>query len=105
VHREAIKVLAAKGLVESRPKTGTRVRPRSAWNLLDPDVLAWRLETSPDRRFFQDVLEIRRIIEPEAARLAAIRATDGERNALQAAFAEMAAAVPAAAAYIEPDLR
>src|SRR5262245_53262579 len=60
VLREAIKVLAAKGLVESRPKTGTRVRPRWAWNLLDPDVLAWRLETSPDRQFFQDISEIRR---------------------------------------------
>src|SRR6266480_6010336 len=42
VLREAIKVLAAKGLVEARPKTGTRVRPRDAWNLLDPDVLAWQ---------------------------------------------------------------
>jgi DNA-binding FadR family transcriptional regulator len=40
--RESIQVLAAKGLVESRPKAGTRVLPRSRWNLLDPDVLAWR---------------------------------------------------------------
>ena len=44
VMREAIKVLAAKGLVVSRPRTGTRVRPRESWNLLDPDVLAWRQE-------------------------------------------------------------
>src|SRR5262249_47442185 len=43
VVREAIKVLAAKGLVVSRPKTGTQVRDRSFWNLMDPDVLAWRL--------------------------------------------------------------
>src|ERR671936_3107405 len=47
VLREAIKVLAAKGLVESRPKTGTRVRPRQSWNLLDPDVLAWQQEGTP----------------------------------------------------------
>ena len=40
--REAIKVLAAKGLVESRQKLGMRVRPERAWNLLDPDVLAWQ---------------------------------------------------------------
>src|SRR5579871_5277797 len=39
--REAIKVLAGKGLIESRPKTGTRVRPRESWNFLDPDVLTW----------------------------------------------------------------
>ena len=44
VVREAVKVLAAKGLVVSRPRTGTRVRPQEAWNLLDPDVLAWKQE-------------------------------------------------------------
>ena len=41
VVRESIKVLQAKGLVEVRPKTGTRVRPRRAWHLLDPDVVGW----------------------------------------------------------------
>ena len=51
VLREAIKVLAAKGLVVSRPKTGTRVRPPEAWNLLDPDVLAWRQEGLPRGAF------------------------------------------------------
>jgi|SRR5581483_693732 len=105
VLRETIKVLAAKGLVESRPKTGTRVRPRTAWNLIDPDVLAWRLETKPDRQFFQDLIEIRRILEPEIARLAATRATDEEVDALEAAFREMEAAWPAVDAYLEPDLR
>src|SRR5438477_494398 len=70
VLREALKVLAAKGLVEPRPKTGTRVRERRFWNLLDPDVLAWRLETGSDSDpgFFRDIIELRRIIEPEAAR-------------------------------------
>ena len=42
VIREAVKVLAAKGLIEVRPKTGTRVLSRDQWNLLDPDVLAWQ---------------------------------------------------------------
>ena len=46
-YREAIRILAAKGLVESRPKTGTRVNPEARWNLLDPDVLAWSFETEP----------------------------------------------------------
>src|SRR3954469_676249 len=58
VLREAIKVLAAKRLVESRPKTGTRVLPRGEWNLIDPDVLAWRLEADPDEQFFADVNEL-----------------------------------------------
>src|SRR5919108_4693168 len=66
VLREAIKVLAAKRLVESRPKTGTRVLPRGDWNLLDPDVLAWQLEAGPNRRFLRDMLELRRLIEPAA---------------------------------------
>src|SRR4030095_14964908 len=55
VLREAIKVLAAKGLVESRPKTGTRVRPRHAWHLLDPDVMAWQQQDgAPPRDFLQE---------------------------------------------------
>src|SRR5881628_1717221 len=78
VLREAIKVLAAKRLVESRPKTGTRVRERSDWNLLDPDVLAWHLEAGLTDKFLQNTLELRGLIEPGAARLAALRATDEE---------------------------
>lgn len=89
VLREAIKVLAAKRLVESRPKTGTRVLPRRDWNLLDPDVLAWRLEAEPEDQFFADMIELRRVIEPKAAALAAERATDEEREALAGAFAAM----------------
>src|SRR3989442_812151 len=86
VLREAVKVLAAKRLVQSRPKTGTRVRPRSEWNLIDPDVLAWQLEAGPTREFFEDALELRQLIEPAAARLAAHRATDEEIVALEKAF-------------------
>lgn len=107
VLREAIKVLAAKRLVESRPKTGTRVLPRREWNLIDPDVLAWRLEASPDEQFFTDVNELRRIIEPEAAALAATRATDEEIEQLGQAFEAMRAALDDGDpdAYLTPDLR
>ena len=45
--REAIRVLAAKGLVVARPKIGTRVTPRESWNLLDPDVMAWQHGAAP----------------------------------------------------------
>ena len=105
VLREAVKVLAAKGLVESRPKTGTRARPRRDWNLLDPDVLAWRLEARPDRRFFDDVVELRRIVEPRAARLAAERATESEIAELEEVFRQMQAAADDPEAYLEPDVR
>ncbi|MGK9165457.1 FadR family transcriptional regulator [Inquilinus limosus] len=102
--REAIKVLAAKGLVESRPKTGTRVRPRDEWNMLDPDLLAWQFATQPTERLAHDLLEIRQIIEPAAAALAAERATEAQRQAIGRAFADMEAA-PDGDASIEPDLR
>jgi GntR family galactonate operon transcriptional repressor len=105
VVREAIKVLAAKGLVESRPKVGTRVRPRRDWNLLDPDLLAWQIEAGPNAHFLEQALELRRMIEPAAARLAAKRATDEQIAALYEAYGEMAAAGDDLDAFMEPDLR
>jgi len=105
VVREAIKVLAAKGLVESRPKVGTKVRPRRDWNLLDPDVLAWQIEAGPDSHFLEQALELRRMIEPAAARLAAQRATDAQIAALYEAYEAMAAAGDDLDAFMEPDLR
>jgi DNA-binding FadR family transcriptional regulator len=71
--REAIQVLAAKGLVQSRPKTGTRVLPRERWNLLDPDVLAWAFSGEPDLRLVRNLFELRSVFEPAAAGLAALR--------------------------------
>jgi DNA-binding FadR family transcriptional regulator len=75
VLREAMKVLADKGLVESRPRAGTRVRDHREWNLVDPDVLAWRREAGPDLEFLRHLSEVRLVIETTAARLAATRAT------------------------------
>jgi len=105
VVREAIKVLAAKGLVDSRPKVGTRVRPRRDWNLLDPDVLAWQVEAGADPGFLQQALELRRMIEPAAARLAAERASESQIAALYEAYEEMFAAGDDLDAFMAPDLR
>ena len=91
--REAIKVLAAKGLVECRPKTGTRVRPREAWNLLDPDVLAWQQEGAPPAAFLRKLTELRRVVEPAAAELAAQRAGIPQLARMAAAFRDMEAAL------------
>jgi len=104
VVREATKVLAAKGLVESRSKRGTVVLPRSAWRLLDPDVLAWQTEAGLDPDFLRGMFEVRRIIEPAVARLAAERATPDELAATQAAFEAMAGAHDQAA-YLDADIR
>ncbi|TPG51764.1 FadR/GntR family transcriptional regulator [Sphingomonas glacialis] len=72
-YREGIQGLIAKGLVESRPKTGTRVLPRDRWNLLDPDVLAWAFAGEPDPQLVRSLFELRLIIEPAAAGIAAAK--------------------------------
>jgi DNA-binding FadR family transcriptional regulator len=109
VFREAVKVLAAKGLVVSRTKTGTRVRPPEAWNLLDPDVLAWRQEALPRGPFLGRLTEVRLLIEPGAAELAARRAGAAEVAALQAALRDMRDALnlspPDYEVYNEADVR
>jgi DNA-binding FadR family transcriptional regulator len=104
VLREAVKVLAAKGLVQSRPKTGTRVRERRYWNLMDPDVLLWRLEADTGDAFLLDVFEVRERIEPAAAALAAKRATPGAVEELAAAFAEMQDSYGDIDRYVAADL-
>ena len=103
--REAIKVLAAKGLVESRPKTGTRVRPRADWNLLDPDVLAWQFAAGPFTRFIEDLFELRQMIEPQAAAMAARRAGPAEVERIEEAYLGMEAAGNDSDLWIDPDLR
>ena len=87
--REAIKVLAAKGLVESRPKVGTRIRDTSFWNQLDADVLAWRCASIPTEDFVQSLVEMREIIEPAAAAAAARRCDTKQLEQLDAAYAAM----------------
>lgn len=89
-YREAVRMLAAKGLVESRPKTGTRVNERSRWHLLDPDVLAWSFEAEPSEDFIRDLFELRMIVEPAAAELAARRRDGADLARLGHALEEMA---------------
>ena len=93
VMREVIKVLVTKGLVESRPRTGTRVRPPHAWNLLDPDVLAWRRHGASPGEFLRKLTEVRLVVEPAAAELAAQRAGESELQAIDAAYRGMETAL------------
>lgn len=105
VLREAVRVLAAKGLVAARPKTGTRVRARAEWNILDPDVLSWRIEATDDPGLYEEATEMRLGIEPLAARLAATRALDEEVAGIADAYAAMEAGVDDQAAYLAADLQ
>jgi GntR family galactonate operon transcriptional repressor len=103
VMREALRVLAAKGLVDARPKRGTAVRPRTDWHLFDPDVLRWEFAgDSPS--LFGDLAEVRRIVEPAIARLAAERRDDVDLARLDEALALMSEAGPDADKATAADL-
>ncbi|RSN67001.1 MULTISPECIES: FadR/GntR family transcriptional regulator [Actinomadura] len=102
--REALKVLAAKGLVASRQKRGTFVRPRADWSLLDPDVIRWQFANRNDQAFLANLAEVRGIIEPQAARLAALRRTADDLAALDGALRAMAEADGDIALAVQADL-
>jgi GntR family galactonate operon transcriptional repressor len=89
VIREAMKVLTAKGLVAARQKRGTYVTEPETWNMLDDDVLRWRLAGGAGPALFEQLAEIRMIVEPAAAALAARRATDDDLATLRSCVQEM----------------
>ena len=105
VLREALKMLSVKGLIESRPKTGTRVRPRTDWNLLDSDVIDWQYEIGPDHSFLQAICEFRLMFEPMTARLAAQRATVDEMATIEECCQRMEDVVDSSEEYIPADLQ
>ncbi|MCC2031576.1 FadR/GntR family transcriptional regulator [Microbacterium allomyrinae] len=87
--RSALTVLAAKGLIEMRPKVGTRVLAASEWASFDPAVLRWSLDGAEGAALATAFLELRLIVEPDAARLAALRATPDDLDAMEGAVADM----------------
>jgi len=103
VLREATRVLVAKGLVYSRPRVGTVVKVRREWHLLDPDVLHWIMQSTPQNEFFHLLTSVRAVIEPAVAALAAQHATDDEIAAIGEAYQRMEAA-PTPEALLQPDL-
>jgi len=102
--REALKLLAGKGLIESSPRRGTTVRPRAAWNRLDQDVLRWQIGEEPNAGFMRDLYELRRMIEPEAAAFAAKRATSARLAGVDRALALMEDAEPNSPLSVEADV-
>jgi DNA-binding FadR family transcriptional regulator len=105
VVREAVKSLAAKGLLRTGPKVGTRVQPPADWNWFDPDLVAWQSKAGLTRDFLRDLHELRVVVEPAGVRLAALRATVQDIAELEAAFAGMTNAVEHGGDYVTPDLR
>ncbi|MEO8971983.1 MAG: FadR/GntR family transcriptional regulator [Ktedonobacteraceae bacterium] len=105
VLREALKVLGKKGMIEARPKIGTRVRPREDWNLLDADVIDWQYETGPDKNFLEAICEVRLMFEPLAARFAAARATNEEIETIVDYCQRMQEDIELTEHYISTDLQ
>jgi DNA-binding FadR family transcriptional regulator len=103
--REAIKVLAAKGMVYARKRAGTFVTPRAGWNFLDPDILAWHAKGSLPSGILRDLVEIRRLIEPTAAEFAAERSGDEGIARIGRALDEMHIAVRDPAHFYEADIQ
>jgi DNA-binding FadR family transcriptional regulator len=90
-YREAVRILAAKGLIESRPKLGTRVSEPREWHLLDPDVISWIFSGTPDGRLLRALFELRTVVEPAAAALAAQRRTAEQLRIMRESLDRMAA--------------
>jgi len=87
--REGMRVLAAKGLVDIRQKIGTRVRQPESWNVFDSDILRWHSEVGRGDEIMRNLVEVRQIMEPAAARLAAGRASMDDLRRMDDALADM----------------
>lgn len=105
VVREAVKSLAAKGLITTGPKVGTRVLSSDHWNWFDPDVVIWQSKAGLTREFLRDLQDLRRVVEPAAVRMAAERATEQDIAEIEEAYEGMRRAVEEGGDYVAYDLR
>lgn len=104
VIREAIKGLAARGLVESRSRVGTTVRPWTEWKLLDADVLSWTLQSNRRLKALWELTEMRLVVEPVAAKWAAERAKPNERRHIKQRFKKLEEAIGNRTTWIQADV-
>lgn len=84
--REAVKMLAAKGLVAARARQGTWVQPQREWNVLDPDVLRWLAASQAAPALFKELMQVRVALEPQAAALAAAAISFERKKTLKSAI-------------------
>ena len=104
VIREAVKGLASRGLVESRPKVGTIIKPRSDWQMLDPAVLEWVAASEQNGEFMYHLAEVRTAIEPATAELAARHATPEDIARMREAYARLEESIEDEDAWAVADL-
>lgn len=87
--REAVRVLESLGMLRSRRRVGITVQPRSRWNALDGSIVRWNLAGPRRHAQLLELMELRSAVEPTAARLAAERASQEDRDALVALGAQL----------------
>ncbi len=104
VLRESVKTLVAKGLLSTKARVGTVVRERGEWNMFDADVLAWHLDAGIDKRFLNDLVEIRLAVEPRTAALAALRRSEADILELHHSMARMRAEASDSVRFADADL-
>ena len=104
VLREALKMLASKGLIKARARVGTSVRQRVEWHLFDPDILIWQTEAGLDGAFVRHLGEMRLVLEPEAAALAAVRRSPAQLELLYKCAQRMGTNGISAADFARADL-
>jgi GntR family galactonate operon transcriptional repressor len=106
VLREALNVLSGKGLLDAKPRRGTIVRPRADWSQLDPAVLGWHDNPAePGSDNLDHLMELRRIIEPSAAELAARRGTQEDHALIGKAYDAMVAAGNDVPSFVAADVQ
>jgi GntR family transcriptional repressor for pyruvate dehydrogenase complex len=96
--REALRVLQARGLVETRHGVGTFVRSPE-----DLDAVPWVL-ASEDADEYLELVEAREVIETNLLRLAALRRTPEQLVRLRRVIADMEAARTDVSAFLEADV-
>lgn len=102
--REAVRGLAAKGLLDPRPKRGTIVRDPEHWNHLDPDLMRWHIEVTDTEVYLNKMFQLRRAAEPEAAALAAVSATEEDKARISRDFQAMVDAGDDDDKWVDADL-
>ena len=103
VVRDAVKILVGKGLLEVRRGIGSRVRPRASWTLLDDDVLAWSQSAPVSSETMRQLLEVRTVVEPRAARWAAERAHEEDLTLIRSALERMESGTSSVETFVVAD--
>lgn len=104
VLREALKTLAAKGMIHAKTRIGTKVLPESCWNMYDPQVLSWHLDAGTGVDFLARVFEVRQALEPAAAAMAALRRTPANLRRMQLILTAMSCPDHTRESYADWDL-